>query len=398
MKYQDELGLLKRFIELDIASLPTYSHEDGKNHSAYFRDSIANEIERIKDCIALTGLEATSEEAMKKYIRQHQFGSIRLIGQLFQYLPRAKILKAHSAAQAALAHTLYNGLQELLLFLEKHYPQYYDRDTWIPDSYQQIVISDLAKDMSILREGLKQAKIDTELIKVSMAPLYHFIQPTVSVHNKITYGRLAYLKVLKDELKHLSLGNHEDSASQTLQYRLLYLNLNSFSYYRYCINQVQHYVKEVPGKPEKLERLAYVMKLVQQAKVREGIAYDPNELSLKQQLAHWLTQEIHFLKTPGNQEGTKTADLDLATEVHFKLDLSVAQLALLIRVLRENNLLMPTSSVNAHLRLATKVFKTKEAHALSFKSIRNKYYDIETGTRESLREVLSQLTEAIQKY
>jgi hypothetical protein len=291
---------------------------------------------------------------------------------------------------------LYYSLEELLSFVGNHFSEYFDQDMWIPENYRLIVVHQVKANIKTLETEFLKLGIDQELRAHALGPLNEFLDNTSS--NEITYRKVIYLKQLQKSMLEL-IHSENDDPKVSLQWILFQLNFNPIKYFQYCTEQINKHVNETEDISERLDRLALIQKLINQYPVKSGYCYDANHQSLKHQLTDWIAQEMEYLESR-IQRMTDLTDKGESISERFnlfkiKLDLSVAQLAYLIRVFVEVKIIQ-SPNVALLLRYLSKIVQTKRTESIALPSVQGKYYKTESSTKKAIRNLLLQMIKHIE--
>lgn len=118
--------------------------------------------------------------------------------------------------------------------------------------------------------------------------------------------------------------------------------------------------------------------------------------------------DLFIIKMANKHEVDITIKIDLAnlqrhvkasTSGHsgkVKVNLSVSNLAYLVKVLCESGVIK-TRNISEVLRFVAEGFSTPGADAISFDSLRMKYYNLETSSKKSVKDLILKLLKYIQK-
>jgi hypothetical protein len=201
--------------------------------------------------------------------------------------------------------------------------------------------------------------------------------------NRFTYTSLDYLDHLAG---HLSLmGVEKPLSDRSVDTVFLALNFNHLGYYNY---RLQRYQDEVAGR-NCLEKLAYYeaeLTRINAQPVQVRYIYDPDWPSLKMMLANFLREEVAFIK----QGLPKKAPDVLSAMGKIPLNLSVAQLACLIRVLFEEGCFGELNLQDLFKFFAAN-FRTKRQPQISSHSLSKEYYGVEQVTAAMMRDKLTKM-------
>jgi hypothetical protein len=401
MSRKYELAKLEAVVAKDISDFVRMNYKLDQTLFRRFIDRIHQETESVKNNFSRAVLYYKNKQALARYIRFHQRAIIELSGQLIKYVPPHEINTVSESSQdkAKLSQELYFSLQELLTFVEKHFAQYFDMDAWIPENFRLIVFDDIQQNVGAIEAGLVKKGFEKELIGLTLAPFKEFLQQGSS--NEITYRRIMFLKELRKDLLYLVEEKEpqvSDNINVQLQWTLFGLNYNSQEYVTYCTRQIKIFIDETDEIGEKLERLALVQKLIHQQSPKPAFSYDPGRKILPELLEDWMDEETKYWETRKANQMSHEVKKDFSPSGKFKLrvDLSVAQLAFLIRLFVEVNVIQ-SPNVKLLIKYVSRIFQTKRSSSLGTGSIHGKYYNAEDNTRKVVKEMLLKMIKHIDK-
>jgi hypothetical protein len=360
-----------------------------------FKHAMLEETERIKSNIMLTTCIVSKRRELKRYIQRHQQILIKLSSHLIKYTGPEKIISESGAIETTLlCHYSYRSLEDLLNFVERHFTGYFNPDAWVPVSYRLIAMQEIRHELERLEQNLVTLKVDDKLIRIIFLPFREFLEEEFS--NEITYRKVNYLRTLRKELVKLIDAHQEgQDANNSIQQLLISLNFNSSAYFMYCTDRIAHQINAIDTQPRRLEKLAYCLKEINQARDRRGFIFDPAYNPLKEQIANWIAEELNFQRTQqlpidfGENEDRIPAN----TRINF--DLSVAQIACLVRAFIEDGLIQ-NKNLSQLIRLLAGIIKSKRSETVSAESFRMRYYNIEDSVRlavaDRLRSIADYLT------
>jgi hypothetical protein len=149
---------------------------------------------------------------------------------------------------------------------------------------------------------------------------------------------------------------------------------------------------------EKIEKLSFVLKKINQSQVKPGIRYNQNGSALKDQLNIYITEEIDYqerLQQLSNSAPDRSPDSFLPG-FKLKFEASVSQLAYLLRIFMETKIIL-NNNLSQVLHFLVRFVITKRSETISYGSFRSKFYSVETGTKESVRSMLVTMIQYIDK-
>lgn len=380
MHTRNELERLEGIIAQDISCFMELNCPVNSDLIQDFKNAMLEETERVKSNLMLTICSVSRKAELRRYIQQHQQRLIKLSSHLLKYTKPEKIVSESDALETTLlCHYIYQSLEDLLNFVERHFTGYFNPDAWIPANYKKIAVEEISHDLEALEQNLSTLEIEDKLIRIVFLPFREFLEEEFS--NEITYRKVNYLRTLKKELRKLA-DTHKESrdANDSIQQLLISFDFNSHAYFMYCTNQMALQVNAIESQPRRLEKLAYCLKEINQARGRRGFIFDPTNNPLKDQIANWIGEELNFQRSHQLPIDFHEGD-DLVqpnTKVH--LDLSVAQTACLIRAFIEGGIIQ-NKNLSKLIRLLVSIIKSKRSEIVSAESFRMRYYNIEDSVR-----------------
>ncbi len=342
---------------------------------------IDSEVQRIKRAFNTEILTFGDEKHLERYVQHHQQALVRLMDNLPDHL------KPDRAVAPELFDTVYNALDDLLRFIEKHFTRYFDQDAKAPEAYISIVRRDTKRAHAKLKIALGNLNADPSLVD---AVLY-ILRKVSSTRNKqpLTYRRVMYSAEVKEEvIKIIKSGT--DSLEEDLRMLTFYLNYNSIKVFIYHARAFDKLLSGNTDRMSKIEKLSFALKKINQVQVKPGISYSNRASSLKEQICTYLSEEIEYLSRL-QQLGLPSRAGEVTTDTFkLKMNLSVSQLAYLVKLLVDSHIVQ-NKNLTEVLRFIARTTITKKAETISFDSIRAKYYNVESGTRDSVRNLLFEM-------
>lgn len=395
MKY--ELAFIEILVRKEIfTELKNQSLGQSKNTLLIFDD----EIRRIKIEWRNHVFSATDERSIERYIQDHQKVLIELTNHVLDQLgDNAEKMYSNTADdnQFGLYRSIYKGLEDLLAFIEKYFSKYFDQESKVPDSYKWIAYRDFREQVPGIRNFFLNNNLEKRLLALALYPVDQFLEKAST--REVTFRKLIFLKTLIKELEKMSRQNLEgNNLEEQLKMLLFYLDYNSLRAFNYATDFINSYVAKAETLSDRVERLAYAQKCINQAQIKPGFSYNPDYKPIKEQLSDWITEEIHFVEKrqqlslhfkPGDTEFIKK-DFKLA------LELSVAQLACFIRLLVETKIIQ-NKNIQDVLRFVSKSVRTRKAENIAHSSLYSKFYNIEESARTAIKDMLIKLLNQVRR-
>ncbi|HEY5747230.1 MAG TPA: hypothetical protein VIU12_14205 [Chryseolinea sp.] len=358
-----------------------------------FRHYIFEEIERIKKQFIQEIYLFQDERPLQRYIQLHQQELIRLMDQLSI---RRKTIQGNvfSFKENELIGLATNAIEQLLEFIERHFTRYFDQDTKAPESYIILAGAEIIQDLGELQERFKALEVEQRLIDLVLHPVRRFVERVPS--GNITYRRIIYTRGICKELS-LVVKSGKEGVSENIRSSFLYLNFNTLMYFQYYTNFIKSVMAKADSASEQLDKVAFILKNINQTQIRPDFAYSRHFNSLKEQLVDWLNEEVIYLeKARHSSEVTaKNGDL-IRNDFKIKTEISAAQLACLLKVFLDIKLVR-NQNMSELFRFFVKYFQTKKLENISYEGFRVRFYSIEEGTRRSVRNLLLAMVDSINK-
>lgn len=366
---------------------------DEKQSNA-LKDAVRQEVERIKQTFIHEVFTFEDERHLERYIQYHQQALIRLMDKAALFInsdnPEDKNRKQFYAL-------FYPGLEELLLFIERHFTKYFDQDAKAPEGYIDIARKDARANIKKLQKALAQKATDQRLVDL----LLHILKKIVESKpdQGITYRKVMYAKEVQKELSRLvERESRVQDWDDGLRQIMYYLNYNSVKVLTYHAHYISSLLDQSETRAEKIEKLSFVLKRINQSQVKPGIRYNQNGSALKDQLNIYITEEIDYqerLQQLSNSAPDRSPDSFLPG-FKLKFEASVSQLAYLLRIFMETRIIL-NNNLSQVLHFLVRFVITKRSETISYGSFRSKFYSVETGTKESVRSMLVTMIQYIDK-
>lgn len=346
------------------------------------------EVERIKNKLINEVFSFEDERHLERYIQFHQAA---LIGLLDRLNSRAEL----KATKSDFFKLIYGHVDAVLRFIERHFAKYFDQDARAPEGYLTLARMEAKESIDLLSKSFADRGADEKLVFLLLQVLHNIFH--AGSERGITFRQVMYTKEMRKELFRLIERRPSGDLNEDLRQIMYYLNYNSVKVITYHAHYISSLVELAETRMEKIEKLSLVLKNISQAQVKPDIKYNQQAPSLKDQLMEFISVELEYqeklqrLNTPAGQR----PDSPLSG-FKLKFEASLAQLAFLIRIFLETKLLS-NSNLTHILQFLAAYAITKRSENISFTSFRTKFYNVETGTKQSVRGMLSSMIHYIDK-
>jgi hypothetical protein len=383
--FKDELTLLVQMANNYMAGVSDAGFNN-KNGLKDIEDKITKECHRIKTAWTRLLFDKVKDPALKRYISFQQKIVREVADHLHRQLssPTDNLSKA-DAANLEVQSILLGCLLDLKDFQIKYFNQYIDENDKIPDASLPLVKTTLSDAAKSVKNAFQDIQIDMEL-KICLLNYFD----NCSIDNQISginYNHAEYVLSLAKSLIACFLFEESGDLTKNVIDVLFYFNFNHISFCKWYKDDIIQKRISVEQYEQILHLQAELIKL-KSFQVMSKIAYNPKIPSLNIQLEMWLNELIRQKKL--------LIDIEYVQSEKIELKLTVAELALLIRLLYEEGV-FGVKNITGLLRFFSSHFVTKKQGNISNSSMINHYYTKDKFNGSTLRELLLRMVAKINK-
>ncbi|GAB1446429.1 hypothetical protein MASR2M41_22060 [Flammeovirgaceae bacterium] len=334
-------------------------------------------VERTIETIKLKALTFKKNKGLVNYIKYQQHTLIIIINELSVQAP---FQSKESATNCPCIDILNNALNSL----ETLFPKEYDYDAPIPECQKQKLFNLLQNQeaVSIRLMSLSISDNIKYLCRTTISGFEAKLSSHVSFRTKLQIGQVieGLASICSEQGDTIQ---HERNISDLF----ISFDINSEAsrgYFRHQLNFALHDADTVTSE---LEIIQEFQKRINQIEVRNECI--GNAITLKEVLLSWVHDELKFLGLKCQVNGQSDARLATSSNSDFKVnfDMSVAQFACFIKTFVDSGIIQ-NQNVSELTRFFASHAKTKRSDNVSHESFRMKYYNIESATRDSVRDIL----------
>ncbi len=339
----------------------------------------SDEKEKIRLHIMEEVFNASEEKALHLLIDKYQCVFIRLMDQIYLYRKNAKKQDEYWE----LSKLLFDHLNELLCYLQVHYAKYFNLKQKMPIIKIEHTIKELRPKVEVISAALKRTILNEKLIRYIIQPLDQFAESEA-----ITYETFQYIKLVTSEFLSLDITAQPEDILNAVKKLLISIDYNAADISSFYINELDLLVSEEESVQCKLRILKFQLKEINQVIVKpeHGLYHDTP--GLKEQIVNWLNEEIYFHEM--EQTIVAAQPPGTSTEAKIHTTLSVPQLALLFRLMKEEQLITNTNQSEL-LKIVANNFTTMHKENFSYGHLHGKYYKIEANTKRTVYDILMKL-------
>ncbi len=316
------------------------------------------------------------------YLDDYFFGIMEKSNLENQDMPEEN-LKMHYLRQSVLP-----VLDDLLAFVREQFSSWCSEQQKIPERLRRSFTREITETLDA--SCFPVADPEHDLLKKVKDSIRHRLTED---HAGVTYGLMNYLHTFLENVNRIQTGKQEHALLTALTDLLIAINFNEVAVMEDMVSGIRKEAEKIGSVKEQIEYLNGRLKKVNQIPFRPGCLYNEQNESVSFFLGNWIKAEILFLEKslqlfsnpfyPPGFQGTPSG-----YKVH--LDLSVAQMACLLRLLVECNIVKSDSAMELFNFLAQH-FQSKKQENISAESVRVQFYHVTESTREEIHKVVLRL-------
>jgi hypothetical protein len=339
-----------------------------------------------------------SEKQIELFIQHHQLTLETLTQSLFSCLSEEDRKNLYNLSDQYTLTDLYKTVYQYLEKVQRHIEQYFTKylaiDASIPYRSRLLSSVEIDKKLKLVYEHLTGNDLDEKLLKIIHKLLTKLAH--ITLEERFTYQALIYYKMVLDELYAAVNVNKHSFTNERLTEILYRLNFNSVDFFHYITSHIEDVVAREERYEGKKNLLYYYQKIYRQRLVRTNMFYQKSLLSIKTQVLNWLQEEIYYLEKISEGKLEKDKAESNTGQNKITTQLSVAQLAYILKVMHETGLITATSQWDM-FRFVQENVGSKRKDTISAQSLNNKYYNVEAATKTSVKDLLLKILHHINK-
>lgn len=357
--------LIRNAIDSIIKSPGTAQEQIAKDKSV-----ISDEVIRATKSFVIKTLMQDDSGGIRKMVQFHQYSVMQLSDELTS-------IEEHDLS------AFYGSQTEiLLLFLQSRFSELFDLDALLPEIHRKKSVATTKRLYGEMMTKLSVNRPDKILIEIFTRPIEEFLTQTHA-----SFRQAEYAKELASGLKGAIPAEPERMESEKIRSLLIHFNLNSEVCFDHYVGYFTAQMTEADSVSDRLEKLAFSYKTINQIQVKPGLIYDPKARPLTDQLSDWLLQEINYLerKVELALKGSLSEEPTIRKEFKLEFDMSVSQFAYFIRTFIETGVIQ-NKNISELIRFLARFVKTKRSENISNESFRMKYYNVEGSTKDAVKD------------
>lgn len=381
-----EIGESIKKILADLDSSKSIDRKDVNG----FVNVIIRDLQMAKEAMGIQIIGAPNDLAVFRIVKLYQSSLITMLDMLYD--------RAHIDSKAS--HEFDEEMDKLIItliefhnFLRINHAVNFDNDF---SAFKFFKVEVFERSKGRFQEVMTKfgvLDIDPKLVDLIVFPIKDFIN---DLESDISYRRIAFIEKLMDEILYIDFVDPINCKNDFLRICCA-LNFNSPKTFKYFTDFLIELTRPLEGIFNKIELLDFYTKLISQTNTIANFGYDGKFKSLKHQMLSWIQEETVFLGKKVNYAiRDSTNSVLVGDKFKLNLNLSVSQLAYLIKVLLNVGLLQ-NKNVSELIRFFSNSAATKKSEQVSFESLRIKFYNVESGTKAQVRDIIKCLFDYIDR-
>jgi hypothetical protein len=351
------------------------SKDDFHEQFARVKSALSEQIARARRSFMLTVVATEREEKRKSLVQYHQQSLINFSDDLFQRSENDDV------QIGKFINYTCAELDQLLDFLLMRFSEYFNSDLRPTEFYIAAASNQLTDFLARLKVNASIIKINLALTSIAIMPIEDFLK---NGSHRTSYRTISFLNELQARFNNIL--TTDDPTDESIFQMMLMINYNSAAFMEYYVGRLRLQLAETESISEQLDKLAQAIKWVNQVPILDEIAYDRTGRTLKHLMSDWLLEEAHYLerKSLFASKGSLAEEAFVKKEFKLEFDMSVSQFACFIKSFVETGIIQ-NKNISELIRFLAKFVKTKRSENISYESFRMKYYNVEGGTKDAVR-------------
>ncbi len=348
--------------------------EDG-TESEQFKFCLPDDVKEAFNSIQLNILTLDSERELKQYVQYHQRVVTMQMNEIVIHMEA-------NPCFIKLGNAVCVELEKILEFLKVNFPKQFSHCSSIPKLYENRIQEGSIFEIGAIRTTIQESLINPGLKEMCLNILADFVS---QLDRQPTFKAMDQLESLLAEFKRINLDDDSRSMGEEIGSLLIELNVNSNSIRCHFIQYFKSDIESVESLTDQIERIAYHLKYVNQVHVRQEFVDNDYDVTLKEMLAAWIYEELEFMNRKYQMTIVPGSTKDgLQNNFKIDFDMSVSQVACFIKTLVEAGIIQ-NKNVSELIRFLASCVKTKRSENVSRESFRMKYYNVESNTKDAVK-------------
>lgn len=358
----------------------------------YYYQLLKNENIKLKKRIKDQIFKYHSKDQIEQYINKTQLSIENLIERTINEIKPNSVNELYEFSnlyeKTDYLKISYLYLEKLQRFLDKEYPQFIEENSHVP--FRTLILERQLLDpkLQLIKSKFSECCSNKKLLDIALEPIEKLA--TIALDKEVNYYEFKYckqyilasydyvtIKARATELEIIDL--------------LLELDLNSLKLFAYKIDTIISVLNQLDSTNDKINLLFENRKLINQKQSKILKPFHKDYPSIKTQVTGWIEEEIEFLsKNLKLYAIGQPVQIENKEKTKIQTELSVAQLSYFFNILNQSGVIKQSNQRDI-FRFIAENFKTKTTEQISVDSIKSRYYNVESTTKNAVREKIIHL-------
>lgn len=227
------------------------------------------------------------------------------------------------------------------------------------------------------------------MFKLAYQPLLKIA--TIKIQENITYNEFYYCIDYINELYDHFQQNKTAVTESDIKNWLFELNYNCLDFFDYLTEEITKNLELLKSDIEKIELLYQLLKKFNQSRTTNFRKFNQKIPPIKEQLISWTEEEIEYLSKKKSLGMLNSSNIhNTEARVKIQTSLSVAQLSYFFKILIKVKIIIHKNNAEV-FRFIADNFNTKSSTQISVDSIKNNFYNTDTNSKLTIRQLLIDL-------
>jgi HSP20 family molecular chaperone IbpA len=278
---------------------------------------------------------------------------------------------------------IFTASEEMLHMLAGYFKEHFNEQQKMSEIKRLITATEIKEKMEHIRLRLEVAEVDVALVDILLHPFSQFVNG--GKPEAASFRRYFALTELEQSIPYEAL--MDEKASDPTRQLMEWLhdwNFNSAAFHKFCIGEWQTELDECPNLQVRMGVLRKMIKQRREAAPERTELFHPANPGTQKLALDWLKAEKEDLQELMDEQ----PEAEEAREMEkFLTGMSIAQLACFTRLMVDTGTFV-TPQHNKLFEFFSRSFSTKQRQDISYETFRTKFYRVDPGTMNAVRDLL----------
>jgi hypothetical protein len=295
-----------------------------------------------------------------------------------------KIKVRESYSNKDCAALTYLSIIDLLNFIYSHFHELMDHKQKVPYFSSVLNQYDFVTSAKRISKYLKKIELDrdlNDLVKDELDKILH-----LDIKSRITYEEISYFKNFLSYFFHfLEKQQHRTITQEKIIHFLIAYNFNQYNFYEYLIDLHKSELTDFDSTTDMEIYLLRKQTEYNQISSNSKERLKGNRDDIISSILKWINTEYNYVQEL-KKKLINSDQQNISQPIQLTTDLKVSELALLFKVMSDNNHFSPESK-NELAKWIKQSFKNTNSQSFSIQNVRNNIYNPTSKSIEKIKKV-----------